>query len=159
MRDGDVTRLARALKVLGETFNEPVSDTRAEAYFFALDDFTIEHVEEACRLAIRHARFFPRPAELRELIVGTDANASGQAWLALVREVRRTGYTGTPELEATARVAMERVWGSWITLCQTLPAEGPGFAVWEKRFRETYQTLTARERRLSGPPSVRQLVE
>lgn len=154
MTNSDVLRLASALKALGETFNEPVSDVRADAYLFALEEFAIEDVELACRIAIKHNRFFPRPVELRDLIVGRDDDVAAEAWQALVREVRRTGWTGTPTLPDATYKAVSRLWGSWRALCETLPAEGPGFTVWEKRFRETYQAVATQDRlALPGHPS------
>lgn len=159
MTSADALRLAKALKALGETFNEPVSDMRADAYLFALSEFSIDQVEQACRLAIQHHRFFPRPAELRDLIAGTDEDHALTAWQELVREVRRTGYTGWPVLPKPTRDAIERIWGSWQALCETLPAEGPGLSAWEKRFRETYHAVVSKDRLALPERPSRQLTE
>ena len=67
MTESDMPVFAAALHRLGEVFGEPVSTGRADAYFAALEDLPIEAVLTAARAAIRGSKFFPRPAELREL--------------------------------------------------------------------------------------------
>lgn len=146
MTDRDAGRFAKVMAALAETFNDTVSQVRAEAYFSALEDLLIADVEEAARNHIRVGRFFPKPVELREWVTGTDEDQALDAWQQLTREVRRTGYTGRPELPEATFDALNRVFGSWVALCQTLPADGPGLSVWEKRFRETYLVLATRER-------------
>lgn len=152
MTSDDVVRLAKALKVMGDTFNEPVSGLRADSYLMALSEFSIDEVEEACRRAITYAKWFPKPVELREWITGSHAESALLAWQELNAEVRRVGYVGRPNLPEATLEAITRVWGSWVALCQTLPAEGPGRTVWERRFSETYTVLATRAR-LSLPPT------
>lgn len=160
MTNRDAGRFAAVMAALSETFNEPVSDARAETYFQALEDLLIDDVELAARNHIRVGRFFPKPVELREWVTGTDEDQSLEAWQQLVGEVRRTGYTGRPTLPAATREVVDRLWGSWVALCEVLPADGPGFAAWEKRFRETYEVVATRQRQaLADAPTRPQLVE
>ena len=67
MRD----RLARAMTLLGETFNEVLSDAKLEAYALALAHEPIERLEAAVPELLRTSAYFPRPAE----------------WLTAAREV------------------------------------------------------------------------
>lgn len=152
MTDRDAERFAKVMAALGETFNETISDVRSDAYFAALGDFLIEDVELAATHHIRVGRFFPKPIELREWITGTETDNAEIAWHDVRREIRRVGYTGRPRLPEASLVTLERVFGSWVALCETLPAEGPGLLAWEKRFRETYATL-ARRNQIALPPS------
>lgn len=145
MTNRDVKRFAKVMAALGETFNETISDVRTEVYFAALEDLAIADVETAAKNHIRVGRFFPKPVELREWVTGTDEDQALDAWHGVLREVRRTGYTGQPALPEATFAAIHRVWGSWVALCQSLPADGPGLSAWEKRFRETYRVVTARE--------------
>lgn len=141
----DRLEFAKAMMVLGETFNEHVSTVRAAAYFDALSDLTIEQVMVAIHLATRTVRMFPRPIDLRELIEGSpDANAD-TAWCAVMEEIRRVGYMGTPTFsdERTLR-SVHETWGSWRQLCKTLPGEGPELVGWMKQFKHTFQSLDRR---------------
>lgn len=142
MTPDDRPRLARILAVLGETFNEPVSDLRAEGYLMGLNDLTIGQVEQGARRALKTSRFFPRPAELRELAVGSADDSAELAWLELLAEVRRVGSYGVPTLSPTVGSAMRAVWGTWAQLCATLPGDGVELLGWAKRFKAAYGSLT-----------------
>lgn len=162
MTDLDRETFARALFVMGEAFNEPVSETRAEAYFDALREFTLAHVTGACALAVRTLKFFPKPVELRELVEGDSAAAADAAWGAVLREIRRVGYLGTPNLEDRALRAVRELWGSWQRLCETLPAEGPELVGWVKQFKQVYGSVERTEQRALTMgdlhPNVRQFI-
>jgi hypothetical protein len=137
MTPTETPRLAQLLAVLAEAFGEPVSELRAEAYFLALEDVPMDALERVGRQAL-NLRFFPRPADLRRLVEGSSEHAAELAWLGVLREVRRVGYTGEPELEAATLETIQGLWGSWARLCQTLPGEGPELLGWAKQFRGSY---------------------
>ena len=59
----------RSMLVLGEIYGEPVSDLRLEGYLDALNDLPGEDVLDALRASPRTCKFFPRPADIRELAV------------------------------------------------------------------------------------------
>lgn len=160
----DRAEFAEAMHALGHTFNEPVSTIRTEAYFDALADFTIEQVNAAARLAIRSSRFFPKPIELREFIEGTPDGHADDAWAALIEQIRRVGYIGTPTFtdERTLR-AINETWGSWRRLCETLPGEGPELIGWMKQFKAAFQSLEKRETQRLEPgtlhPKIREFIQ
>lgn len=139
MTEQDRVAFAEAMYLLGETFNEPVSDIRTEAYFGALQDRTLVEVNAAVMAALRQCKFFPKPVELRELIDGSTEDNAEVAWGAVLREVRRVGYWGTPTLDARAMRAVRELWGGWHRLCETLPAEGPELLGWAKQYKACYQ--------------------
>ena len=157
MTDSDKPAFARVLYALGETFNEPVSEIRAEAYFDALCDLPVEAVLTAARAAIRHAKFFPRPVELREAVEGNVEDRAEVAWNAVRALVRRYGYPGVdgrgmpPDFpdEATCRAAME-LFGGWRSLCECLPASGPELLGVAKNFKSSYAAYARRDQRTAS---------
>lgn len=155
MTDADRNRFAKVLYVLGDVFNEPVSDVRAEAYCKALSDLPIEAVERAGAAAITACKFFPKPIELRELLHGSRDDQATLAWGELLREVRRVGYTGCPAFThlETMQKTIRSLWGSWSRLCNTLPGEGPELIGWMKQFQAHYQAVQQREQ-LGGYPEL-----
>ena len=148
MTEQDRPALAHALMLMGDTFNEPVGELRAEGYFDALRDLEIGDVLTACREAIRTARFFPRPVELRDTIEGHTEDRAEMAWILVQREVRRVGYTGVPEFPdtATERAALE-LYGGWDRLCACLPASGPELLGVAKQFKSTFGAYARRDQR------------
>jgi hypothetical protein len=160
----DREHFGRMMFALGDTFNEPVSEVRVEAYFDALRDLDAALVLAAGRRAIAECRYFPRPIELRELVHGNGDEAAELAWNALRGLVRRYGYLGTdgrgsaPEFpdDATRRAALE-LYGGWVALCSSLPCEGPEFLGARKAFIANYKAYRGLEQRarlaLPGPAS------
>lgn len=148
MTDADRVQFGTDFFILCETFGEPTSELRTEGYFTALSDFDLPHVKGAMNHAIRLCRFFPKPVELRELIAGRAEDAAEAAWAAVLGEVRRVGYIGTPALEERALRAVNELWGSWRRMCETLPAEGPELVGWIKQFKATYGSVERTAERL-----------
>jgi hypothetical protein len=151
MTELDRPAFGRLLFLLGDTFNEPVSDYRLEAYFGALADLLIADVQAAIRRAIAEARFFPRPVEIREYATGSLDDNAELAWAAVRRLVQRVGYynvpgeKGQPDWpdDATKRAALE-LYGGWQALCENLPASGPELLGFRKTFLATYRAYAAR---------------
>jgi hypothetical protein len=141
MTDMDRVDFAEAMLILCETFGEPISDLRTEGYFSALSDLPLPSVRAGMNQAMRGCKFFPRPVELRELIEGRAEDAAEAAWGAVLKEIRRVGYIGVPELEPRVLRAVNELWGGWRRLCETLPAEGPELVGWIKQFKATYASV------------------
>lgn len=139
MTNTDAARFAQCLAVLSETFNESISDLRAEAYFLALSDLDIEDIEGAVKDAIRTLRFFPKPVELRDLILGSAQQNAEEAWHTLKYEVRRVGYIGKPKLDAVSQYAVDAAMGGWRYVCTHLPAEeNHVMRAMEEEFKNAY---------------------
>lgn len=155
MTDADRPAFARGLYALGETFNEPVGELRAEAYFDALADLPVDAVLAAMRQAIRTNRFFPRPVEIRDAVTGSGDDQAELAWGAVVSLVRRRGFYNPPSevdwpSEAVQRAALE-LYGGWQRLCECLPGEGPGLYAAAKQFKATYRAYANRDQRVVLP--------
>jgi hypothetical protein len=86
----DRPAFAALLALLGEAFNEPLSDARSAAYWLGCEDLPLAAAETAVRRALRECRFFPRPAELRAL-AGETAVSPG--W---VNQMLSEGLGGKP---------------------------------------------------------------
>ena len=137
---------------IGETYGEPVSSARMEIYFRALEDFPIAAIRLAATAHVKHAKFFPRPAELREAIAGSVDDRAEAAWTTVTSLVRRYGYTGIdgkgkapafPD-EATRRAALE-LYGGWGNLCANLPATGPELLGTAKLFKASFSAYARRD--------------
>lgn len=146
MNELDRKHFAEAMVILGETFNEPVSEVRIEAYFSALSDLPMAAVGAAVRSAVRTLRFFPKPVEIREMVLGSPSDNADAAWAEVMTQIRRVGYMGTPTFGDTRTLrAVNEIWGSWRRLCETLPAEGPELVGWVKQFKATFASQTPRD--------------
>ena len=137
--DDEERAFVEVLFAMGEAFETSVSAIRAEMVCRALEDLPFEAVKAAAATHLRHGKFFPKPAELRELVEGNTDDQAEIAWQWVPKEVRRVGYLGTPSYpdEATKR-ATEGLFGSWRALCENLPAGGPELLGFRKQFLALY---------------------
>lgn len=137
--------ISKAMMVLGETFNEPVSAIRIEAYYAALSDLDTTAVLAAMHHCMRSSKFFPRPAEIREMVAGDTESKADGAWGEVLHAIRTVGYMRFPLFDDQRIMpAIRDVWGSWERLCTTLPAEGPELVGWIKQFKSAYRSSTLR---------------
>lgn len=165
MTDHDRAEFATLMLGLGETYGEPVSDARMEIYFAALADLELDAVRAAATAAVRGSVFFPRPAEIRDLVAGKVEDRAELAWMAVVGLVRRYGYPGingrgaAPEFpdDQTRRAAME-LFGGWSALCSQLAAVGtPEFLGTAKQFKALYGAASRRDAALPPGETGREL--
>jgi hypothetical protein len=126
--------------VLGEVFESPVSEGRAEAYFALLQDLSWPQVQAAIRQAATRLKFFPKPAEIREAIQGRTPDRTAHL-IAQARQAARTyGYMAQPDLPAVTLRAILAVFGSWSSFC------GAEWTTHEQhRFTETLNGLQESE--------------
>lgn len=124
MTDRDSVEFARLFTLLSETFNKAVSDSLAEIYFRTLKDFTIEQITHAVEQAIATKKFFPKPAELRELLVGNPEDRASNAWAAFLEAAANGGTASVQFADRATAMAMDATFGSWLEACRLLSAGG-----------------------------------
>lgn len=80
----DKQRVQSSLAALQQTFkpDQPMPIETQKIYFAALADMGVQRIEQACLLAIQKLRWFPKPAELRELIAEPDDDPGLRAAIA-----------------------------------------------------------------------------
>lgn len=86
----------KLLSILSSVWSdETVDDRKITAYLWAFEPFPYEAVEQAARLHMQRSRFFPKPAELLELMAEqVPTITTGEAWELVLRQVRRHGTVG-----------------------------------------------------------------
>ncbi len=144
MTDDERDQLTRQIEVMAEYYDKPKSEAQILLYVQALDDLPCEAVLGAMRALVRTSTFFPKVSEIRQLVEGDKKEAAEYAWMEMLREVRRVGYVGAPDLPAPTMETIRGLWGSWAHLCSTLPGEGPELLGWMKQWMGYYGAMTQR---------------
>jgi hypothetical protein len=144
MTEQDIKAFATELFVAGEVFNEPVSETRAKAYFNALIDLEITDVRAAVRYLIRESKWFPKPADIRHAIGGSPEAIADNAWQRAI-----TKHTG----DITAFLGLDAHDWKQLPLGQKMSLREP--------FRRAYMRDLVREEiiELTEPGKAKQIQE
>lgn len=119
------------LATLGVVFQRELNDFLFKAYFAALSDLGIQQVESAAGRWIRTGTQFPRPAELRNEVLHSNAQDGEQALELALRN--NDPYRSIKFEDGAIMVAIERVFGSWGSFCdqsEHLPDEQ---FVWKRK--------------------------
>jgi hypothetical protein len=143
MQTQEIRRLTMALTALAETFREKISETTVAAYSMALDDLPIDAIEKAAKRAMREKTFFPAAHELRALAgdIPPDQRAV-IAWQAVLKALRRHGYTATVDFDDRAINAAIRTMGGWEALSDRLDTDETQWV--RKEFEATYKVFCQR---------------
>ena len=141
MRTEDFLKFTEYLLTLGEVFGEQISELRLEAYRAALDGYELPAIESAMRRATATLKFFPKPAELIELMEGSHDDRAGQAWHVLLDAVSDGGNASVKFLDPAAAAAMHVTFGGYLQAARTIrEADEQMIAHYRKNYMQAYQT-------------------
>lgn len=115
MIEADQKAFGQVIVVLAEAFGERLSPERLALYFNALSDLTLDLVNRAAEKAARECRFFPKPVELRELVLGSADDAATRAWEIVLESVRAAACWDSIYLEdGFIGAAIVAVFAGWV---------------------------------------------
>ena len=117
--ESDAEPFTRLLETVCEFYDQTVSAARSTMFFGALQQYDFQIVVAAFNRHIQTSKFAPKPADIREIIEGTELERDANIWNALGEAIRRVGVWQSvivqdPELAA----AIIRTWGSWVACCE-----------------------------------------
>ena len=92
MTNKDAERFGKLMMSLAEVFGGQVSKFKIKLYFEALKELSIDELEGACFKAIQELKWFPKPAEIRNLLLGDPETRAMLAWDTVLKALRTHGY-------------------------------------------------------------------
>lgn len=142
MTESDRLKFAAYLTGVAEVLEAQLSEMKITLYFEALKDLDLDDISRACSYLIQSARFFPKPAEIREAIQG---NAEDRAMIALQQLKQAIAEHGTyKSIKFTdAKIhAVVQALGGWVSLGEKTYDEW----VWiDKDFVRIYRAFLSRD--------------
>lgn len=137
----EVITFGKKFAELCEAFGEANSETKLTLYWSRLQGFEIGRIVRAIDYIIDHSRFFPKVAEIRELIEGSEDDRASQAWQLLIRAIEKGGPYASLHVDDPALAdALLKTFGGWIEACNRLPIPGdPMHANLQKQFSGYYR--------------------
>ncbi|GAB6112484.1 DUF6475 domain-containing protein [Desulfomicrobium salsuginis] len=97
MSERDKSRFAAALMAAAAVFERTVTPQVTEIYFRVLERFSIEEVERGISTACATLKFFPKPVELVDCIIGGQVALEDRAHLEATRVLTAIKEVGTYE--------------------------------------------------------------
>lgn len=150
-RTKDKQKFQGLMAMLQENFNTETSAKKLELYFKVFESYAIEVFEEAVYLAIKTLKFYPKVADLLEIIEGRAEEKSLIAWQRVLEALRITGTYQSVKFEDSLIHYCIQQMGGWSRF-STFTDED---LIWrEKQFRELYQVGDRHKEHLEIPDHI-----
>ena len=140
----DVTAFVVELGKTAELFGEIMSESRALLYFEALVDLPLETVRAGLIQARRASKFFPKPAELRELVTGSVEDRARAAWRRVLGAIEHVGTYESVDFRDRMIHAVVEAMGGWDGTWAWDRADGPELLGLERDFVSLYRLYCQR---------------
>lgn len=130
------------MATLCELHDRTMSKLLTDLYWKVLEPFTDEQCEAAFKELIYSNRFFPKPADFREILCGRKENKATEAWLEVLNAVARIGNYKSVKFSDPAIHSVINAMGGWPQLCLMESKEEK----WkQKEFERLYEVIGARD--------------
>lgn len=126
------------LMALAECLDKPLSEASQEIYLNALSGYDDDAVLSAINTAGSTCKFFPKPAELIELITGGKNVKALAAWDTVMIQARKTGRRTTASLGPIIDSAV-RIIGGWEKIADYPTAQ---LQFLQRDFAEAYEAAS-----------------
>lgn len=147
MNQSDFPQFDKAIKSAALALDVPLSAERIALYFEDLSDFPIAAVVDAIGKARRAQVYagFPKVAEIRKHIEGTDQDRAELAWRTFCEICATSGYPSLQVTDGAMAFAIEHL-GGWVAAQAKCNGASPEmFRSYENQFKTSYKLGQARQ--------------
>ncbi len=139
----DRKKFLEYMTLLGELHDKKITQILLEAYWKSIEDIPDELAYKIFDQAIAMCKFFPKPADLRELAFGTaDKDPAELAWAKVYSACSHIGFYDSVEFDDPVIHSVIKAMGGWPKLCMTNESE----MKWKrKEFITLYNTLKGKQ--------------
>ena len=121
----DKKTFSEMMKLLQASFREKINEDTNKAYWDILKEYSDNDIKRVTVKCIKELKFFPKIAEMRELIEGNLEDEAKLAWLYLLEVVEKEGYYMSPSFPKYPAIVgvVERFFGGWMKLIEEMTDE------------------------------------
>lgn len=136
------TKFKEYMATLCELHDRTLSKLLTDLYWKVLEPYTDEQCEEVFKELIYSNKFFPKPADIIEVIHGTKRNRATDAWLEVLESVKRIGNYQSVKFADIIIHSVVQAMGGWPELCMM----GMDEVKWkQKEFERLYEVMAGRD--------------
>ena len=149
MTEQERTTFSDSMTALGVIFGQAVDKTMRQAYWQFLRDLPMPDFLRAIEAAGKTLKWFPKPAELRELSGAGVAVNAAEAWEAVIGAMRKHDYTASVDFGPLVNAVVRNL-GGWLWLCDRSERD---LTFERKKFEELYAAHATKDpAHLNGAP-------
>ncbi len=130
------------IATLCELHDRTMSKLITDLYWKVLEPFTDEQCEAAFKEIIYSCKFFPKPADFREVLCGKKENKAIGAWLEVLIAVKRIGNYQSVKFSDPAIHSIINAMGGWPQLAGTMEDKDVKWK--QKEFERLYEVIAGR---------------
>jgi len=143
---------------LGELFDKTITPVLMDIYWEALKSFDDDRGASGFHRAMTTLRFFPKPAELIELIAGNGSDIAEVEAGKVLNAIKRVGgYNSVKFDNQTTQAVIVYGFGGWSKMCSELTSDKEGWFL--KDFARIYQAYAREGMSYQGVLSGRSEIE
>ena len=101
------------MATMGELYDKPVTALLSTVYWKVLEPFSDDECEAAFKQVVLESKFFPRPAELVEILQGKKTDQAAVAWIKVVEGIRQHGEYVSVSFDDPVIHAVIEFMGGW----------------------------------------------
>lgn len=140
MNDQEKKRLLGILAGAAEVYGRELSEVAIRLYLAALVDLPFKDVSAAFSDLVKGSKWFPKPAEIRELVLGAPIPVEDEAHIEVAKAITAAREVGSNrnvvfDNETTQAVVMQ-AFGGWVDFCDSANGESEKWL--RKDFIKTY---------------------
>lgn len=120
MNDNDKERFSSALVAASFAIPRDVSKPMLTAYYNLLSDLDISDIEIAIENHCRVSQFYPKPADIRNIINGGKPNSKDKAllaWVSIIDAMKKKGAYRSLTLDDRLAMQIVNHVGGYVNLC------------------------------------------
>lgn len=104
------------LTALCEVFDREISNSLTKVYWETLKPYSDAQCKRAFVAAFKTCKFFPKPADLIELLDGTMEDRATEAWAKVCKAVQRIGPYESVEFDDPVIHSVIQAMGGWVQI-------------------------------------------
>lgn len=136
----DKKMFAQYMTGLSEIFDKEISKALQRIYWQVLEPFTDSDCRKAFEKSMRTAKFFPKPADLIDVLQGPESDRATEAWLKVDYAVRHVGHWESVKFDDPVIHSAIEAMGGWEDLCAVENRE----MVWKRKEFENLYAITSK---------------
>jgi len=136
---------AETMIAIAAMFEKVLSEAVIDIYWQSFREYDDSVVKEALMRGVKTVwKFFPKPAEVVELIEGSPQAKQTMAWMLLVEGIKKAGAKESVRFQDPIIHTIVELWGGWTQVCYEYDLDARDFKFKEKDFKTLYQYFLSR---------------